>query len=53
MPLLINLAGFAAGMAMGLFGKSGIRTSWTIGVEVALQNTTLALTGGRNANTEQ
>jgi BASS family bile acid:Na+ symporter len=30
-------------MASGLFGKAGIRTSWTIGVEVALQNTTLAL----------
>jgi BASS family bile acid:Na+ symporter len=28
---------------MGLFGKTGIRTSRTIGVEVALQNTTLAL----------
>ena len=41
--VLINFAGFAAGMAMGLFGKTGLRTSWTIGVEVALQNTTLAL----------
>jgi len=41
--VVINFAGFAAGMAMGLFGKAGIRTSWTIGVEVALQNTTLAL----------
>jgi len=41
--VLVNFAGFAAGMAMGLFGKSGLRTSWTIGVEVALQNTTLAL----------
>lgn len=41
--VVINLAGFAAGMAMGLFGRTGIRTSWTIGVEVALQNTTLAL----------
>ena len=41
--VIINFAGFAAGMAMGLFGKTGIRTSWTIGVEVALQNTTLAL----------
>ena len=28
---------------MGLSGKAGLRTSWTIGVEVALQNTTLAL----------
>lgn len=41
--VLVNFAGFAAGMALGLFGKSGLRTSWTIGVEVALQNTTLAL----------
>ena len=41
--VIINLAGFAAGMVMGLFGRAGIRTSWTIGVEVALQNTTLAL----------
>jgi len=41
--VLINLAGFAAGIAMGMFGKTGLRTSWTIGVEVALQNTTLAL----------
>jgi BASS family bile acid:Na+ symporter len=41
--VVINFAGFAAGMAMGIFGKTGIRTSWTIGVEVALQNTTLAL----------
>jgi BASS family bile acid:Na+ symporter len=39
----INLAGFIVGMAMGWFGKTGIRTSWTIGIEVALQNTTLAL----------
>jgi BASS family bile acid:Na+ symporter len=41
--VLVNLGGFIAGMASGLFGKAGIRTSWTIGVEVALQNTTLAL----------
>jgi BASS family bile acid:Na+ symporter len=41
--IIINLAGFIAGMGMGLSGKTGIRTSWTIGVEVALQNTTLAL----------
>jgi BASS family bile acid:Na+ symporter len=41
--VLINFAGFAAGMAMGIIGKAGLRTSWTIGVEVALQNTTLAL----------
>jgi len=41
--VIINLAGFIAGMAMGVVGKTGVRTSWTIGVEVALQNTTLAL----------
>jgi BASS family bile acid:Na+ symporter len=41
--MIVNFAGFAAGMAMGLFGKTGLRTSWTMGVEVALQNTTLAL----------
>jgi BASS family bile acid:Na+ symporter len=41
--VIINFAGFIAGMVMGLLGKTGIRTSWTIGVEVALQNTTLAL----------
>jgi len=41
--VLINFAGFAAGMVMGMFGKTGLRTSWTIGIEVALQNTTLAL----------
>ncbi|MEZ5021255.1 MAG: hypothetical protein R2756_14270 [Bacteroidales bacterium] len=41
--VLINFAGFAAGMLLGIFGKTGLRTSWTIGVEVALQNTTLAL----------
>jgi len=41
--VLINFAGFAAGIGMGLLGKTSLRTSWTIGVEVALQNTTLAL----------
>jgi BASS family bile acid:Na+ symporter len=41
--VIVNVAGFIAGMAMGIFGSTGIRTSWTIGVEVALQNTTLAL----------
>ena len=44
--VIINFAGFAAGVAMGMFGKTGLRTSWTIGVEVALQNTTLALLVG-------
>lgn len=41
--VIVNVAGFIAGMATGLLGRTGIRTSWTIGVEVALQNTTLAL----------
>jgi len=41
--VLINFTGFAVGLLMGLVGKTGLRTSWTIGVEVALQNTTLAL----------
>ena len=41
--VIVNVAGFIAGMAIGIFGRTGIRTSWTIGVEVALQNTTLAL----------
>lgn len=41
--VIINFVGFGAGIAMGIFGKTGIRTSWTIGIEVALQNTTLAL----------
>jgi BASS family bile acid:Na+ symporter len=41
--LLINLLGFIAGMAMGILGKTGLRSSFTMGIEVALQNTTLAL----------
>ena len=41
--VIINIVGFVAGMTMGRIGKSGVRTSWTIGIEVALQNTTLAL----------
>jgi len=41
--LLINLLGFIAGLAMGVIGKTGLRSSFTMGIEVALQNTTLAL----------
>ncbi len=41
--LLINLLGFIAGLGMGVFGKTGLRSSFTMGIEVALQNTTLAL----------
>jgi BASS family bile acid:Na+ symporter len=41
--LLINLLGFIAGLAMGIVGKTGLRSSFTMGIEVALQNTTLAL----------
>jgi len=41
--LLINLAGFAAGFLMGFVSRTGVRNGFTIGVEVALQNTTLAL----------
>jgi BASS family bile acid:Na+ symporter len=41
--LLINITGFIAGMLMGKAGRTGLRTSFTIGIEVALQNTTLAL----------
>lgn len=41
--LLINLLGFIAGLVMGVVGKTGLRSSFTMGIEVALQNTTLAL----------
>ena len=41
--VLVNIAGFGAGLLMGIFGRTGIRNGFTIGVEVALQNTTLAL----------
>lgn len=41
--LLVNFSGFIAGMLMGRIGRTGLRTSFTIGIEVALQNTTLAL----------
>lgn len=41
--LLINVMGFIAGMLMGKASRTGLRTSFTIGIEVALQNTTLAL----------
>jgi BASS family bile acid:Na+ symporter len=41
--LLINLLGFIAGLTTGMLGKTGLRSSFTMGIEVALQNTTLAL----------
>ena len=41
--LLINLLGFIAGLGTGVIGKTGLRSSFTMGIEVALQNTTLAL----------
>ncbi|HUW93686.1 MAG TPA: hypothetical protein VMV74_11030 [Bacteroidales bacterium] len=41
--LVVNVTGFAAGLLMGVLGRTGIRSGFTIGVEVALQNTTLAL----------
>jgi len=44
--LLINLLGFVAGLVTGIIGKTGLRSSFTMGIEVALQNTTLALLVG-------
>ena len=44
--LLLNLAGFVAGFLMGFISRKGVRTGFTIGIEVALQNTTLALLVG-------
>jgi BASS family bile acid:Na+ symporter len=41
--LLMNILGFIAGLGMGVIGKTGLRSSFTMGIEVALQNTTLAL----------
>jgi BASS family bile acid:Na+ symporter len=41
--LLINLLGFIAGLGIGVIGRTGLRSSFTMGIEVALQNTTLAL----------
>jgi len=41
--LAVNAAGFLAGIVMGFLGKTGLKSSFTIGIEVALQNTTLAL----------
>ncbi len=41
--LLINAVGFSAGLLMGKVGKTGLRSAFTMGIEVALQNTTLAL----------
>jgi bile acid:Na+ symporter, BASS family len=44
--LLINAVGFLAGLLMGKIGKTGLRSAFTMGIEVALQNTTLALLVG-------
>ncbi len=41
--LAVNIAAFIAGIIMGLLGKTGIKSSFTIGIEVAVHNTTLAL----------
>lgn len=41
--ILVNIGGFAAGMITGSVARTGLRASFTIGIEVALQNTTLAL----------
>jgi BASS family bile acid:Na+ symporter len=41
--IIINIVSFSAGMFMGRVGRTGVRTGFTIGAEVALQNTTLAL----------
>jgi BASS family bile acid:Na+ symporter len=41
--IVINVMAFLAGILMGISGKSGLRSSFTMGIEVALQNTTLAL----------
>ncbi len=41
--LLINIIGFITGMLMGKAARTGLRSAFTIGIEVALQNTTLAL----------
>ncbi len=41
--LAVNIAGFIAGIITGYFAKAGIKSSFTVGVEVAVQNTTLAI----------
>jgi bile acid:Na+ symporter, BASS family len=41
--LAINVAAFAAGIIMGILGRTGVKSSFTIGIEVAVHNTTLAL----------
>lgn len=39
----INISAFIAGIAMGRLGRAGLKSSFTIGIEVAVHNTTLAL----------
>jgi bile acid:Na+ symporter, BASS family len=41
--LAVNIAAFIAGIIMGFLGRTGIKSSFTIGIEVAVHNTTLAL----------
>jgi len=41
--LAVNIAAFIAGIIMGFLGKTGIKSTFTIGIEVAVHNTTLAL----------
>ena len=41
--LAINITAFFAGILMGNLAKTGIKSSFTIGIEVAVHNTTLAL----------
>jgi bile acid:Na+ symporter, BASS family len=41
--LAVNVTAFFAGILMGFIGKTGFKSSFTIGIEVAVHNTTLAL----------
>jgi bile acid:Na+ symporter, BASS family len=41
--LAVNIAAFIAGIIMGYLGRTGLKSSFTIGIEVAVHNTTLAL----------
>jgi bile acid:Na+ symporter, BASS family len=41
--LAINVSAFLAGIFMGYLGNTGVKSSFTIGIEVAVHNTTLAL----------
>lgn len=41
--LALNIAAFMVGVLTGYAGRTGIKSSFTIGVEVAVHNTTLAL----------